>query len=139
MIEQVLPLVVVVALVAAAAWWWRRTDGAARALDATFTGDEVSALGLPARRRALLLFTAPGCSSCAAATRVLDGLSAQHDVAVVKVDVTDHPQIAAAHHVYRAPTVFVVDERARALARISGVPRPGELASVLAPAGGTAP
>ena len=68
------------------------------------------------------------------AKQVLDAVSVAHDVPVIVADVTDHPQVASAQHVYRAPTTFVVDERGRAVARISGVPREGELDAILAPA-----
>lgn len=132
--QQLLPLLVVFAVVAVASWWYRRANGAVRAADATFTPDEFRALGLPPRRRSLLLFTAPACASCAAAKRVLDGLSDVHGVAVVAADVTEHAAIAASQHIYRAPTTVVVDERGRAIARVSGVPRDGELDQVLAPA-----
>lgn len=131
MTGQVLALVVVIALIAVVSLWYRRADGAVRRIDATFDPDEMRALGLPPQRPALLLFTAPGCSPCTTARRVLDELGPRHNVEVVVADVTDHPAIASAQHVYRAPTVFLIDERGHAVSRISGVPRTDELEEAL--------
>lgn len=128
---QVLPLLVVIGLVAVASVWYRRVNGAVQRIDATFGQDELRELGLPVRRPALLLFTAPGCPPCTVAKRVLDEVGGRRSVEVVVADVTDHGAIASAQHVYRAPTVFVVDERGHAVSRISGVPRAGELDEVL--------
>lgn len=128
---QVLPLVVVIGLVAVAALWYRRVDGAVRRIDATFGEADLRELGLPRRTSALLLFTAPGCPPCTVAKRVLDDVGGRRNVQVVVADVTDHPAIASAQHVYRAPTIFVVDRRGHAVSRISGVPRTSELEEVI--------
>lgn len=129
--NQVLPLLVVVALVAIASLWYRRINGSVRRIDATFGAQDLQALGLPRRQPALLLFTAPGCPPCTVAKRVLDDVGERRGVGVVVADVTDHPDIASAQHVYRAPTVFVVDERGHAVSRFSGVPKVAELDHVL--------
>ncbi|MPZ73515.1 MAG: hypothetical protein GEU74_09840 [Nitriliruptorales bacterium] len=126
-----MPLLVVIALVAVASWLYRRTTGVAHAIDVTFGPQQLRQLGLPAHRSSLLLFTAPGCAPCTVARQVLDEASDRLGVPVVVADVTDQHAIAAEQHVYRAPTVFVVDERGHAIARISGVPRHGELDDVL--------
>ena len=131
MTTQLLPLVVVVVLIAVVSLLYRRADGAIRRIDATFGPDELRALGLPRRRPALLLFTAPGCPPCVTARRVLDEVGPRHEVDVVVALVTDHPEIAAAQHVYRAPTVFLVDARGHAVSRISGVPRAAQLEHAL--------
>ena len=127
---QVLPLLVVVVLIAGFTLWYRRANGVARRIDATFDRSERQALGLPPGR-SLLMFTAPSCPPCTVARRVLDDVSARTGVPVVVADVTEHHAIAAAQHVFRAPTIFVVDERGHAVSRISGVPRTGELDEVL--------
>jgi glutaredoxin len=126
------PLLLVVGLVAAASWLYRRTTGVSRPIDAVFTPAEMRELGLPARAAALLLFTAPGCPPCTVAKRLLDDIADRHSVPVVIADVTEHHAIAAQQHVYRAPTVFVVDQRGHAVSRITGVPRPGEVEEALA-------
>ena len=128
---QVLPLLVVIALVGAVSLWYRRSNGVARQIDATFDREELAALGLPAGRRSLLLFTAPGCPPCTVAKRMLDDVAQRTGLPVIVADVTDHADIATSQHVFRAPTVFVVDERGHAVSRISGVPRAGELDDVL--------
>lgn len=127
------PLLVVVALVAAASWWYRRRTGVAQRIDATFAAGAMRELGLRPGRPALLLFTAPGCAPCTTARRMLDEVAQRRDVDVVVADVTEHHEIAAEQHVYRAPTVFVVDQRGHAVSRITGVPRDGELDDLLQP------
>lgn len=135
MIDQVLPLAAVIVLIAVAAVWIRRREGAAVSTTATFAADHLRELGVRAGTTALVLFTAPGCAPCVPAKRVLDDVARRHDVPLVVADVSTHSDVATAQHVYRAPTTFVVDGQGRALARISGVPRPEELEAVL---GGTA-
>ena len=132
MTGQVLPLIVVVLCVAAAALWYRRANGVAHRIDATFDAEQLALLGLEVGSPALLLFTAPGCPPCTVAKRVLDEVGSRRGIPVVTADVTDHPALATAQHVYRAPTVFVVDRRGHAISRIAGVPRDGELDDVLA-------
>lgn len=134
MIDQVLPLVVAVALVGLAALQYRRRAGTAAATTATFTPGALAELGVRAGAVNFVLFTAPGCAPCGPAKRVLDEAGARHGVAVVVADVAEHHAVATAQHVYRAPTTFIVDEQGRALARISGVPRPEELDRVVAAA-----
>ena len=126
-----LPLLLVIAFIAVATLVYRRTTGVARAIDATFSAAQLQELGLPLAEPALLLFTAPGCPPCTVAKRLLDEVGDRRGLPVVVADVTEHHAIAAAEHVYRAPTVFVVDERGHAISRISGVPRHGELEDVL--------
>lgn len=138
MMAQLLPLLVVIALVAIASLWYRRANGVARRELATFPAAALKQMGVSKRGQTLLLFTSPGCSTCAAAKRILDAAAARYGVPVVVADVTEHPEIAAARHVYRAPTTFVIDEQGRALLRISGVPREGEVEHVLATTGGLA-
>lgn len=128
---QILPLLVVVAAVGLVSLWYRRSTGTARRIDATFGAEDLAALGLPARQVSLLLFTAPGCAPCTVAKRVLDDVAQRQGVPVVVADVTQHAAIATAQHVYRAPTIFVVDRHGHAIARVSGVPRDGELDDVL--------
>jgi thiol-disulfide isomerase/thioredoxin len=132
MIGQVLPLVVVVALVGIVSLWYRRTNGAVTSTTATFTPAALRELGAAHSGRTILVFTAPGCAPCGPAKGIADEVAKRHDVAVVVADVTEHHAIAAAQHVYRAPTTFVVDDRGHALTRISGVPRVEELDAVLA-------
>jgi glutaredoxin len=129
--QQVLPLVVVVALVGVLSLWYRRRNGAATSTTATFSADELRALGVPLRTSAVVLFTAPGCAPCVPAKRLLDEHGARHGIPVVAADVSEHAEIATRQHVYRAPTTFVVDEHGHALTRISGVPRAHDLDQIL--------
>ena len=130
---QILPLLVVIALIGIVSLWYRRATGIVRPIDATFSPADLRELGLAAGAQSLLLFTAPGCPPCTVAKRVLDDVGTRLGVAVVTADVTEHATIAADQHVYRAPTVFVVDRGGHAIARIAGIPRDGELDAVLNP------
>ena len=134
MIERLLPLLIVIAAVAAFGLWHRRRNGAATQTTATFSTDDLRALGAAAGGTTMILFTAPSCAPCVPAKRILDDVAARYSVALVSADVAEHHAIASSQHVYRAPTTFVVDDRGRALARISGVPRPEELERVFAQA-----
>lgn len=70
--------------------------------------------------RVLVNFYADWCGPCTAVAPVVDALAATTDQRVVKVDVEDHPAIAAAHGVQSIPT-FVVYEDGMAVDRLSGV------------------
>lgn len=130
---QVLPLLVVVGIVAVLAVVYRRTNGVAAGTSVAFTPEALRELGAAPGDRTILVFTAPGCPPCGPAKAAAHDAGQRHGVAVAVADVTEHHDVAVAQHIYRAPTTIVVDERGRALARISGVPRPGALDAALAP------
>jgi hypothetical protein len=123
----------VVALVGALSWWWRARDGHVRRAHGHVVEGLRAELGASPGGWLLLLFTAPACSPCALARRVLDDLAAgRADVQVAAVDVGDRLDLARAHHVLRAPTVLVIDEAGDVVARVSGVPQVDELDDILA-------
>lgn len=126
-------LLVVVGIVAVAALALRATVGRSRPSDAAFTADELRQIGAAAGRATCVLFTAPGCGPCVPAARVVHSAAERHGAAVVTVDVTEHPHIAEAKGVWRAPTLFIVDAAGRAVSRTSGVPRPDVLDDALRP------
>ena len=138
MIDRVLPLLVVVVVVGVLTLWYRRREGAATATTATFDAVALRDLGVPLRTTAIVLFTAPGCAPCEPAKRVLEEIAGLRDVPLVVADVSEHHAVAAAQHVYRAPTTFLIDTEGRALTRISGVPRAEEVTHVLDGAGSIA-
>lgn len=124
-------LVLVIAVVAMLTVLLRRRTGRALATSERFSSEQLSAIGAAGEGSHLVLFTAPGCSPCTAARRVLDEVGMRHGARVLAVDVTEHPDIARDKSVWRAPTVFVVRERGHAVARISGVPRADALEAAL--------
>jgi glutaredoxin len=131
-VTHVLALVAVLALTGLLAVVYRARDGQVRATAERFARAELDALGAPAVPLLALVFTAPSCGPCAAAQRVLAEVTARRaGVAVHAVDVADAPDVARAHHVLRAPTVFVVEASGRVRGRVSGVPDAGALGALL--------
>lgn len=129
--SDVLPLLVVVALVAAASLVLRRRSGLASPDGYSFTPAEMIAIGLEPTRPAFVVFTAPGCSTCGPARALVEEVAARVGVAVAVVDAARQEALAAAHHVLRAPTTFVVIPGGRIAGRIVGVPRASELVHLI--------
>ena len=128
---EALPLLVVVALVGVTSVSLRRRTGAVRPDAAVFSAAEMAGLGFATHGVTFAVFTAPGCSTCGPAVQVATDVANQVAAAVVVIDATQHPDLAAAHHVMRAPTTFVVHDDGRILARAAGVPRAAELEDVV--------
>ena len=125
-------LLAVLAAVALAAAWWRARDG--RVQVAPPRRDAGSLAGLVPDDASVLLLelTAPHCAPCATTRRILDEVAAgRPDVAVVAVDVADAADLVTAHRILRAPTTLVVARDGAVLARVSGVPRTGDLEALL--------
>lgn len=129
---QLAVLAVVVAVVAAATWWRRTRRGRVRAADDTFHPSELRALGVPADTRAVVEFTTPACRDCDTARAVVEQAAGPHDDVVVRtVDVAASLDLARAHRVLRAPTVFVLEADGGVAGRIVGVPRAEALEAAL--------
>lgn len=124
-------LLAVVAAVAVTALVMRVRAGRSRATAEQFSPEQLRTIGAAGRGSRLVLFTAPGCSPCTVARRVLDEVGERHGAQVLSVDVTEHPDLARDKAVWRAPTVFVVHGPGQAVARISGVPRVDALEAAL--------
>ena len=129
---DVITLLLVVGAIATTTLALRRSSGRSHVTSETFSPADLRRIGAGPTGTRFVLFTAPGCSPCTVARRVLDDAAARHAADVVSVDVTVHEQLARDKQVWRAPTVFVVDASGRALTRISGVPRPETLDEALA-------
>lgn len=126
------PLLVVIAAIGITWLTLRRRSGVARPHDGEFTPAQRRDAGLDARRPTFVVFTAPGCSTCGPTRSLVENVAQRHAVAVVTLDATQHEDLAAAHRVLRAPTTFLVQPDGRITGRIVGLPRPLELAGLLA-------
>jgi hypothetical protein len=96
---------------------WRRRQGRPRSVGAG--GGGVS----------LLLFTTPTCSTCA---RVRE-LCATIDAPYREVDASVDLDRARAFDVWRAPTLFVLDEEGKPVWRATGVPKRADLEAAVTP------
>lgn len=129
---KLLVLAVVVAGVAAAGWWWRTRRGRILPADDAFRPGELRQLDVPTHTRAVVEFTAPSCRDCHRARAVVEQAAAAHeDVVVRTVNVAASLELARAHRVLRAPTVFVLEPGGGVAGRIVGVPRADVLADAL--------
>lgn len=120
-------LVVVLGATAALGVWWRRRQGVVRApRTATGRADAApvdwAAHGVAVgARRTFVQFSAELCAPCRATARVLREVAATHDgVTHREMDVDDHLDLVRAFGVLRTPTVLVLDDRGREIARAGG-------------------
>lgn len=116
--------------------WWRRRDGRIRTGGgaAVLAAHHLDALGLAPAVGGVgaVLLGSPTCTPCTAVKRVLRDLQAERDDLVwVYADAADHLDLAAEHKVMRVPTLLLVDDAGRVLARTSGVPQLADLRRVL--------
>jgi len=123
----------IVALAVAVGLWRRRRDGQARAVPA---GDLLTAeqLGTTLGPVATLVqFSSAVCAPCRAAHRVLSAVAQRsHGVRHVDLDAEQHLELVRRLEVMRTPTVLVLDDGGRVVARSSGVPSPAQVTQALA-------
>jgi hypothetical protein len=121
--------------VAAVGRWWSARDGAVRdGAGAHLTDDHLAALGLDLHdvRAGAVLLGSPTCAPCTTVKRVLSEVAADRDgFRWVYADAADHLEVVESHRVMRVPTLLIVGEDGRILARTSGVPRADDLHRVL--------
>jgi thiol-disulfide isomerase/thioredoxin len=143
--DILLRLVAVVALavvVALAGRLWRARDGRVHASDehsptgaraATLALAEVGiAAPLPSGTHAAVLLGSPTCAPCDTVKGLLTDLEGERDDFLwTSVDVDDHIDLVRDLRVMRVPTLLIVDDAGRIVARSSGVPRVQELRRVL--------
>lgn len=129
---NLLVLAAVLAGVVAVGWWWRTRRGWVVPTDDVFPPGELRQLDVPADTRAVVEFTAPSCGDCHRARAVVERTASAHeDVVVRTVNVAASLELARAHRVLRAPTVFVLEPGGAVAGRIVGVPRADVLAAAL--------
>lgn len=111
----------------------RRVDGRARPVRSL---QQVTAadLGVELGGHATLLqFSAPVCTPCRAARRVLAAVAeTAHGVVHVELDAGEHLELARRLAVLRTPTVLVLGSTGQVVARVSGVPTRPQLSQALA-------
>jgi thiol-disulfide isomerase/thioredoxin len=121
MLGQVIALVVLVLGTAALGVWWSARQGAVRAPRETPAGIDWASSGIAlADRVTFVQFSAEVCAACRSTARVLGGLTSS-GVAHHEVLVDDHLDLVRTLGVLRTPTVLVVDNGGREVARMSGV------------------
>lgn len=126
----------VVAVATLAGAWLRRRDGALRHGDATdrVGADHLRAVGLDLSSAAAgaVLIGAPTCTPCDTVKQVLGDIQRERDdFRWVYADAADHLALTAAHRVMRVPTVLLLANDGRIVARTSGVPRSDDLKRVI--------
>jgi thiol-disulfide isomerase/thioredoxin len=126
-------LALLVAVAVAIGLWRRHQDGRARPVPA---GDLLTAehLGGPLGPVATLVqFSSAVCAPCRAAHRVLSAVASRsHGVRHVELDAEQHLDLVRRLDVMRTPTVLVLDDAGRVVARSSGVPSPAQVTQALA-------
>lgn len=73
--------------------------------------------------RKVLFFTAPWCTSCAAAKPAVHAYARTQGVSVEEIDIDQQPQLAASHRVMGLPTVLVHDGQAEVARTVGALPR----------------
>ena len=115
--------------------WWQRRDGTVRAgHGAALATDHLDAVGLDLSgvSAGAVLLGSPTCTPCVAVKQVLGELEAERPgFRWVYADAADHLDLAEAHRILRVPTLLVVGQGGRILARTSGVPQADDLRRVL--------
>jgi thiol-disulfide isomerase/thioredoxin len=120
---QVIALVVLVLGTAVLGVWWSARQGAVRAPRETPAGIDWAASGIALEDRVTFVqFSAEVCAACRSTSRVLGGLTgAKSGVGHRELLVDDHLDLVRALGVLRTPTVLLVDDGGREVARMSGV------------------
>jgi thiol-disulfide isomerase/thioredoxin len=119
-------LVVVLVATAGLGVWWQRRQGvvrtAPRPVDTGAAPFDWAAHGVDlGARRTFVQLSAELCAPCRATARVLREVAAAHDdVTHREMDVDDHLDLVRAFGILRTPTVLVLDDRGREVARASG-------------------
>jgi thioredoxin-like negative regulator of GroEL len=128
---------VLAALVGAAivGWLMTRRSGAIRATDPTASEDlDTTDLGLSSEGPTVVHFSASWCGPCTQVRRVVDQVcDSLERVAHVEIDMDANPGAARRLSVLSLPTTFIFDADGRQRYRTSGVPKPDDLRSALAP------
>ncbi|GAB7068231.1 thioredoxin family protein [Mycobacterium hodleri] len=125
-------LVVAVAVAVVLGRLLTKRDGVLRSTDDASA--DVSDLGLPRGKPAIVHFSAPWCGPCAGVRRVVDDVCAElPGVAHLEIDVDADPAAARALSVLSLPTTFIFDADGRQRYRSSGVPKAADLRSALEP------
>ncbi len=134
----------VMGLAVLAGRWFTRRDGRLTTRDTTteateaagdVRGDELDALGVGAvasGETVGLLLGSPTCAPCVTVKGILAAVASERtDFRWHYVDAGDHLGLTSRLRVLRVPTLFLLDERGRIVARTSGVPAKHDLLRAL--------
>ena len=122
MLGQVIALVVLVLGTAVLGVWWSARQGAVRAPRSTPAVIDWASSGIAlADRVTFVQFSSEVCAACRSTSRVLGGITGSSSgVGHREVLVDDHLDLVRTLGVLRTPTVLVVDDGGREVARMSG-------------------
>lgn len=132
---RLVAVALLVAVTVVAGRRWQARDGRVRTSDHhRVDAAHLAAVGLAgARGHRAILLGSPTCAPCETVKGHLSTLAAEHDgFHWSYADAAAHPDLVAAHRVMRVPTLLIVGEDDRLVARTSGVPQLGDLRRVLA-------
>jgi thiol-disulfide isomerase/thioredoxin len=123
----------ILALASVLGLWWRRRDGRLRRDGGIAQG--LTGLGVrPGTPVTLLQFSSAFCAPCRATRLVLADVAARFDgVEHIEVDAESHLDEVRQLHIWRTPTVLVVDRDGAIVHRATGTPGRAQVISAIAP------
>jgi thiol-disulfide isomerase/thioredoxin len=111
--------------------WWRRRDGRLRVEHRT--APELAGLGVRPGTVTLLQFSSAFCAPCRATRLVCAQVAARFDgVEHIEVDAESYLEEVRRLHVWRTPTVLVVDRSGAVVHRATGTPTSAQVIAAIA-------
>jgi thiol-disulfide isomerase/thioredoxin len=121
----------VLAVATAFGLWWRRRDGRLRVEHRP--ASELAGLGVRPGTVTLLQFSSAFCAPCRATRLVCAQVAARFDgVEHIEVDAESHLEEVRRLHVWRTPTVLVVDRDGAVVHRATGTPTSAQVIAAIA-------
>ncbi len=126
----------VLAVATGAGLWWRRRDGRLRPVArVAAVPDDLAALGVLAGTPVTLLqFSSAFCAPCRVTRQLCAAVAERFEgVRHVEVDAEAHLEAVRRLHVWRTPTVLVVDRTGTVVQRATGTPTRAQVIAAIAP------
>lgn len=121
----------VLAVATAFGLWWRRRDGRLRVEHRP--ASELDGLGVRPGTVTLLQFSSAFCAPCRATRLVCAQVAARFEgVEHIEVDAESHLEEVRRLHVWRTPTVLVVDRGGAVVHRATGTPTSAQVIAAIA-------